>query len=105
MRETVPGERGNMINIENYLKLYTSILFCGIYTFFVLACLTLFGYYMLKWVQVGMKLMNRYFERRMRSGHIAKKIKKAKVALVKALSFEDRKKVVPKNGKKVEEVK
>jgi hypothetical protein len=100
VRETVPGERGNMINIENYLKLYTSILFCGIYTFFVLACLTLFGYYMLKWVQVGMKLMNRYFERRMRSGHIAKKIKKAKVALVKHFSFEDKKKSPAKvNGK------
>ena len=94
-----------MINIENYLKLYSSILFCGIYTFFVLACLILFGHYMLKWVQVGMRLINRYFERRMRSGQIAKKIKKAKAAMVKVLTFEDTKKIVPKNGKKVEEVK
>jgi hypothetical protein len=93
------------MSIEIYLKLYTSILFCGIYTFFVLAVLILFGFYALKWVQVGMRLINRHFERKMRGGQIVKKIKKAKVALVKALSFEDRKKIVKTNGKKAEEGK
>jgi len=86
------------MTIENYLKLYTAILFCGIYTFFVLACLILSGFYAAKCAQVGMKIISRYFERRMRSGHISKKIKKAKVALIKHLSFETK-----KNGKKVAE--
>ena len=90
------------MTIENYLKLYTAILFCGIYTFFVLACLILFGYYMLKWVQVGTKLISRYFERKMRSGQIVKRLKKAKAAMVKVLSFEpDKKKAAARNGKEV----
>jgi uncharacterized membrane protein len=88
------------MTLEIYLKLYSWILIGGLATIFVFAALTLFGFYMAKWVQVGMKLINRSFERKMRSGQITKKIKKAKVALVKALSFEDRK--IPKNGKKVE---
>jgi len=98
----VPGKKGENVSIENYLKLYTAILFCGIYTFFVLACLILFGFYALKWVHVGMKLMNRHFERRMRSGQIVKKFKKTKAAIIKVLSFElDKKKVAVKNGKEV----
>jgi len=91
------------MTIEMHLKLWTSVLIGGIYTFFVLACLILFGYYALKWVQVGMKLINRHFERKMRSGQIVKRLRKAKAAVVKVLSFDpqEKKKAVAKNGKEV----
>jgi hypothetical protein len=83
-----------VMSIEAYLSLYFKILIGGAWTIFVLTTLVLFGFYCLKWCQIGMKLINRYFERRMRSGHISKKIKKLKVAVVKHLSFEPK-----KNGK------
>lgn len=79
------------MTLELYLKIYTWILLGGLYTIFVMACLVLGGYYALKWVQVGMRLINRYFERRMRSGQIAKKFKKAKAAVRKAITFEVKK--------------
>ena len=54
--------------VQWYLLLYWDILWCGAWTIFVFAALLLFGCY------------NRHFERRMRSGHIAKQIKKVKKA-------------------------
>ena len=47
------------MTLELYLKIYTWILLGGLYTIFVIACLVLGGYYALKWVQVGMRLINR----------------------------------------------
>jgi hypothetical protein len=66
--------------VQWYLLLYWDILWCGAWTIFVFAALLLFGCYMKEWVKIGVRLINRHFERRMRSGHIAKQIKKVKKA-------------------------
>lgn len=87
------------LTFQGYLALYGYILFGGLWTIFVLSCLVLAGFYAAKWVQVGMKLITRHFERRMRNGQITKRIKKFKAAVVKNLAFE-----VRENGKKVAEV-
>jgi uncharacterized membrane protein YciS (DUF1049 family) len=79
------------MSFQAYLSLYTYILIGGCFTLLVLALLSIWAWLMFKCAWVGFKLINRYFERKMRSGQITKKIKKVKVALVKALSFEDRK--------------
>ena len=80
----------------------------------MLACLILFGFYMLKCVHIGMKLINRHFERRMRSGQMTKSVKKIKKAVKDHFAFKDRilkvvrdKKGDPfiENGKKKAEVK
>jgi hypothetical protein len=93
------------LSFQSYLALYTYLLFGGAYTILVIGILVLFGYYVAQWVRVGMKLITRNFERRMRSGQMTKSVKKFKKAVKDHFSFKDKKPALVKNGKRVEEAK
>jgi hypothetical protein len=69
------------MTIESYLRLYSYVLFGGIWTILVLAALTLFGYWIWKWTRACMKLIDRNLERNLRNGTLTKKWNKAKIAL------------------------
>ena len=77
------------LTFQSYLALYSYLLFGGAYTILVIGLLVLFGFYCAQWVRIGMKLITRNFERRMRSGQITKSVKKIKKAVKDHFSFKD----------------
>ena len=67
---------------------------------FVLTVIALLTFTAVKIIQIGTRLINRYFERKMRSGQLSKKLKKAKKAVVKHFALKEvRKRNAAQNGK------
>jgi hypothetical protein len=91
-----------MLTIENFMKLWSYVLFGGGWMIFVLTVLGLFLFTAIKVLQIGTRIINRYFEKKMRGGQITKKLKKVKKAVVKHFAFKE---VRKRNGSQNEENK
>jgi hypothetical protein len=86
------------MTLEMYLKVYTWILVGGVFTFFVVAVLTVFGYLMLTITKAYCAAIKRWAENKLRPKQIIDAVKKAKEKIDK--SFEVKKPALVKKEAK-----
>jgi len=89
-----------VLSLEGFMKVWSYVLFGGGWMILVLTIIALWTFTAIKIIQIGTRLINRYFERKMRNGHITRAIKKTKKAVVKHFALKEvRKRNAAQNGK------